>query len=89
MRSFLPRPPPLSAAAHMIHTPILVVQGQNYLCVPISEAEQMVPAVLEENGVPLWYLVSGTNEGHGLLKQGQPGLSPGDRGDVPEALLAG
>ena len=41
--------------------PILVVQGQNDLRVPISEADQMVDA-LKKNGVPLWYVV-GTNEG--------------------------
>jgi dipeptidyl aminopeptidase/acylaminoacyl peptidase len=51
----------------MIHTPILVVQGQNDPRVPISEAEQMVAAV-KKNGVPLWYLI-GTNEGHGFAKK--------------------
>jgi dipeptidyl aminopeptidase/acylaminoacyl peptidase len=66
MRSFLERVSPLSRA-HMIHTPILVVQGQNDPRVPISEAEQMV-AALKKNGVPLWYLV-GTNEGHGFAKK--------------------
>ena len=66
MRSFLERVSPL-ARAHMIHTPILVVQGQNDPRVPISEAEQMV-AALKKNGVPLWYVV-GTNEGHGFAKK--------------------
>ena len=66
MRSFLERVSPLSRA-HMIHTPILVVQGQNDPRVPISEAEQMV-AALKKNGVPLWYVV-GTNEGHGFAKK--------------------
>jgi dipeptidyl aminopeptidase/acylaminoacyl peptidase len=66
MRSFLERVSPL-ARAHMIHTPILVVQGQNDPRVPISEAEQMV-AALKKNGVPLWYVV-GTNEGHGFAKR--------------------
>ncbi len=66
MRSFLERISPL-ARAHMIHTPILVVQGQNDPRVPISEAEQMV-AALKKNGVPLWYVV-GTNEGHGFAKK--------------------
>ncbi len=50
MRAFLERVSPL-ARAHMIHTPILVVQGQNDPRVPISEAEQMV-AALKKNGVP-------------------------------------
>jgi dipeptidyl aminopeptidase/acylaminoacyl peptidase len=66
MRSFLERVSPL-ARAHMIHTPILVVQGQNDPRVPISEAEQMVSA-LKKNGIPLWYVV-GTNEGHGFAKK--------------------
>jgi dipeptidyl aminopeptidase/acylaminoacyl peptidase len=66
MRSFLERIAPL-ARAHKIHTPILIVQGQNDPRVPISEAEQMV-AALKKNGVPLWYLV-GTNEGHGFAKK--------------------
>jgi dipeptidyl aminopeptidase/acylaminoacyl peptidase len=66
MNSFLERVSPLSRA-HMIHTPILVVQGQNDPRVPISEAEQMV-AALKKNGVPLWYVV-GTNEGHGFAKK--------------------
>ena len=66
MRSFLERVSPL-ARAHMIHTPILVVQGQNDPRVPVTEAEQMVAAV-KKNGVPLWYVV-GTNEGHGFAKK--------------------
>jgi dipeptidyl aminopeptidase/acylaminoacyl peptidase len=66
MQSFLERVSPL-ARAHMIHTPILVVQGQNDPRVPISEAEQMVAAV-KKNGVPLWYVI-GTNEGHGFTKR--------------------
>jgi len=66
MLSFLERISPL-ARAHMIHTPILVVQGQNDPRVPVTEAEQMVAAV-KKNGVPLWYVV-GTNEGHGFAKK--------------------
>lgn len=66
MRSFLERVSPL-ARAHMIHTPILVVQGQNDPRVPVTEAEQIVAAV-KKNGVPLWYVV-GTNEGHGFAKK--------------------
>ena len=66
MRSFLERVSPL-VRAHMIHTPILVVQGQNDPRVPITEAEQMV-AALKKNGVPLWYVV-GKNEGHGFAKK--------------------
>jgi acetyl esterase/lipase len=66
MRAYLERVSPL-AQAHKIHTPILVVQGQNDPRVPISEAAQMV-AALKKNGVPLWYVV-GTNEGHGFAKK--------------------
>ncbi len=66
MQSFLERVSPLNRA-HMIHTPILVVQGQNDPRVPISEADQMV-AALKKNGVPLWYVI-GTNEGHGFAKK--------------------
>jgi len=66
MRAFLERTSPL-AHADRIHTPILVVQGQNDPRVPLSEAEQMV-AALKKNAVPVWYLV-GTNEGHGFAKK--------------------
>jgi dipeptidyl aminopeptidase/acylaminoacyl peptidase len=66
MRAYLERVSPL-AQAQKIHTPILVVQGQNDPRVPISEAEQMV-AALKKNGTPLWYIV-GTNEGHGFAKK--------------------
>jgi dipeptidyl aminopeptidase/acylaminoacyl peptidase len=66
MRAYLEKISPL-AHAGKIHTPILVVQGQNDPRVPISEAEQMV-AALKKNGVPLWYVV-GTNEGHGFGKK--------------------
>jgi dipeptidyl aminopeptidase/acylaminoacyl peptidase len=66
MNSFLERVSPLSRA-HMIHTPILVVQGQNDPRVPLSEADQMV-AALKKNEIPLWYMV-GKNEGHGFAKK--------------------
>jgi dipeptidyl aminopeptidase/acylaminoacyl peptidase len=66
MRSYLEQISPLSSASK-IHTPILVVQGQNDPRVPLSEAEQMV-AALKQNGVPLWYII-GTNEGHGFAKK--------------------
>ncbi len=66
MRAFLERISPLAHAGR-IHTPILVVQGQNDPRVPLSEAEQMV-AALKKNAVPVWYVV-GTNEGHGFAKK--------------------
>jgi dipeptidyl aminopeptidase/acylaminoacyl peptidase len=66
MRSFLEQISPL-AHADKIHTPILIVQGQNDPRVPISEAEQMLAAI-RKNKVPVWYVV-GTNEGHGFAKK--------------------
>ena len=44
MREYLERVSPLSSASK-IHTPILIVQGQNDPRVPISESEQLVAAV--------------------------------------------
>ena len=70
----------------MIHTPILIVQGQNDPRVPITEAEQMVAAV-KKNGVPVWYVV-GTNEGHGFAKKANQDYLAGRRGDVPAPLSA-
>lgn len=66
MRAFLEHVSPLTNA-DKIHTPILVVQGQNDPRVPISEAEQVVAAV-RRNDVPVWYVI-GTNEGHGFAKK--------------------
>jgi dipeptidyl aminopeptidase/acylaminoacyl peptidase len=66
MRAFMEQIAPL-AHADKIHTPILVVQGQNDPRVPISEADQMV-AALEKNKTPVWYVI-GTNEGHGFAKK--------------------
>ena len=66
MREFLERVSPL-ASAGKIHTPILIIQGQNDPRVPISEAEQVVAAV-SKNGVPVWYVV-GKNEGHGFARK--------------------
>ena len=67
MRAFLERISPL-ASASKIHTPILIVQGQNDPRVPLSEAEQVLSAV-KQNGVPVWYVV-GKNEGHGFARKG-------------------
>jgi dipeptidyl aminopeptidase/acylaminoacyl peptidase len=66
IREFLERVSPLSNI-DKIHTPILVVQGQNDPRVPLSEAEQVI-AALKQNSVPLWYIV-GKNEGHGFAKK--------------------
>ena len=66
MREFLERISPL-ASVGKIHTPILIVQGQNDPRVPLSEAEQVLAAV-KRNGVPVWYVV-GKNEGHGFARK--------------------
>lgn len=66
MRNLLERVSPLTNAGK-IHTPILIVQGQNDPRVPLSESEQMVAAV-RKNNVPVWYVV-GKNEGHGFAKK--------------------
>jgi dipeptidyl aminopeptidase/acylaminoacyl peptidase len=66
MREFLERISPLSSVSK-IHTPILIVQGQNDPRVPLSEAQQILAAV-RKNGVPVWYVV-GKNEGHGFAKK--------------------
>jgi dipeptidyl aminopeptidase/acylaminoacyl peptidase len=66
MREFLERISPL-ASASKIHTPILIVQGQNDPRVPLSEAEQVLSAV-KSNEVPVWYVV-GKNEGHGFARK--------------------
>ncbi len=83
MRAFLERVSPLGHA-DKIHTPILVVQGQNDPRVPISEAEQMV-AALKKNGSPLWYVV-GTNEGHGFAKKVNQDYLQGRHRHVREAF---
>ena len=66
MRAFLDRISPLTSA-NKIHTPILIVQGQNDPRVPMSESEQVAAAV-KRNGVPVWYVV-GKNEGHGFARK--------------------
>jgi dipeptidyl aminopeptidase/acylaminoacyl peptidase len=66
MREFLEQVSPLTSAAK-IKVPILVVAGQNDPRVPVTESEQVVAAV-RQNDVPLWYVV-GKNEGHGFAKK--------------------
>jgi dipeptidyl aminopeptidase/acylaminoacyl peptidase len=53
--------------ADEITKPMLVAQGANDPRVPLSESDQMVKE-LEENGVPVWYMVAG-DEGHGFAKK--------------------
>ena len=49
-----------------IEDPLLVAQGGNDPRVPITEAEQMVNAMVEEN-IPVTYLLF-PDEGHGFTK---------------------
>ena len=86
MREFLERISPL-ASASKIHTPILIVQGQNDPRVPISESEQLVAAV-KKNGVP-GLVRRGQERGPRLRQEGQPGLPPGRRGPLPPPVPAG
>jgi dipeptidyl aminopeptidase/acylaminoacyl peptidase len=50
-----------------IHKPLLVVQGKNDPRVPVTEAEQMVKAIRDNNGTA-WYLMA-KDEGHGFAKK--------------------
>lgn len=50
-----------------ITKPMLVYQGKNDPRVPLSESEQMVEA-LKQNNVPVWYIMA-KNEGHGITKK--------------------
>ena len=50
-----------------INVPILVVQGENDPRVPVTESEQVVKS-LEENQKTVWYM-NALNEGHGFRKK--------------------
>jgi len=66
MRAFLESIAPANHAEE-ITKPMLVAQGANDPRVPLSESDQMV-AELEEDGVPVWYMVA-EDEGHGFAKK--------------------
>lgn len=66
MRQFLLDISPLTKA-NQIQQPMLVVHGANDPRVPLSEAEQLVD-ILADQDVPVWYLVA-TDEGHGFEKK--------------------
>jgi dipeptidyl aminopeptidase/acylaminoacyl peptidase len=66
MRQFLIDISPLTNADR-IQKPMLVVHGANDPRVPLSEAEQLVD-ILKDQDVPVWYLVA-TDEGHGFSKK--------------------
>ncbi|MBE7383640.1 MAG: S9 family peptidase [Leptolyngbya sp. SIO1E4] len=66
MREFLLDISPLNNA-DKIQTPMLVVHGANDPRVPLSEAEQLVE-ILKQQDIPVWYLVA-NDEGHGFSKK--------------------
>lgn len=66
MREFLQKIAPI-ANVHKIKKPLFVVQGKNDPRVPLSEAEQMVKAIRDQNGTA-WYLMA-KDEGHGFAKK--------------------
>jgi dipeptidyl aminopeptidase/acylaminoacyl peptidase len=66
MASFFEKMAPLNNAGK-ITKPLFVVQGGNDPRVPLSEAEQMV-AKVKNNQSPVWYLMA-NDEGHGFRKK--------------------
>jgi dipeptidyl aminopeptidase/acylaminoacyl peptidase len=67
MAAFFDRMAPINNAQKIVH-PLFVVQGGNDPRVPLSEAEQMVERV-KQNQKPVWYLMA-KDEGHGFAKKG-------------------
>ena len=65
--AFFDRTAPINNAQKIAH-PLFVVQGGNDPRVPLSEAEQMVERV-KQNQKPVWYLMA-KDEGHGFAKKG-------------------
>ena len=66
-RAFFDKTAPINNAQKIAH-PLFVVQGGNDPRVPLSEAEQMVERV-KQNQKPVWYLMA-KDEGHGFAKKG-------------------
>lgn len=66
MREHLARISP-TASVDKIHKPLLIVQGKNDPRVPVTEAEQMVKAIRDNQGTA-WYLMA-KDEGHGFAKK--------------------
>jgi dipeptidyl aminopeptidase/acylaminoacyl peptidase len=67
MAAFFDKTAPINNAQKIAH-PLFVVQGGNDPRVPLSEAEQMVERV-KQNQKPVWYLMA-KDEGHGFAKKG-------------------
>lgn len=66
MREFLNQIAPLNNASK-IKKPLMIVQGENDVRVPPSEANQIVAAV-KKTGTPVWYLLA-KNEGHDFTQR--------------------
>ncbi len=66
MREFLNRISPLNNV-DKIKVPLFVVQGQNDPRVPVTEADQIVKA-LQDQQQPVWYM-NALNEGHGYRRK--------------------
>lgn len=66
MREFLERISPNNNVDD-ISIPMFVAQGENDPRVPVTESEQIVAALREQN-VPVWYM-NALNEGHGFRKK--------------------
>ena len=66
MSVFFEKIAPINNAGKIAH-PLFVVQGGNDPRVPLSEAEQMVERV-KQNQKPVWYLMA-KDEGHGFAKK--------------------
>jgi dipeptidyl aminopeptidase/acylaminoacyl peptidase len=66
MREFLEKIAPMNNV-EKIKKPMMVVAGKNDPRVPVSESDQIVAALKEQN-VPVWYMVA-KDEGHGYQKR--------------------
>ena len=66
MRTFLTAISP-TTNAHQITKPLLIIQGANDPRVPVTESEQMVSAI-RQNQTPVWYMLA-HDEGHGFRKK--------------------
>ncbi len=66
MRKFLESISPVNHVEE-IKKPIFIIQGANDPRVPMSESEQMVKAIRENNG-EVWYMLA-KDEGHGFRKK--------------------
>jgi dipeptidyl aminopeptidase/acylaminoacyl peptidase len=66
MKEFLLSISPITHAER-ITKPLFVIQGANDPRVPVTESEQMVNMIRENNGI-VWYMLA-KDEGHGYRKK--------------------